>query len=265
MAIPQIQFAGLVVSRLIVGGNPFSGNSHRSDATSREMRDYYTTARIIEVLARCESLGINAFVGRADAHIIRVLHEYWNAGGRMAWIAQTAPEMRSVDDNVRRAVGEGARAVYIHGGWFDERFEAGNLAEVERALATIRGAGVPAGIAGHIPEYHLAAVGQLAADFHLVCCYRCGGIRAAKGEAFDSADFAPALAAIARLPRPCIAFKLLGAARFDPAVQIPTAARTIKPTDAILVGFFPKHQPRQVEDVVALVERELAVPGVVPS
>ncbi|HOS95079.1 MAG TPA: hypothetical protein PLQ54_17320 [Armatimonadota bacterium] len=265
MAVPQIEFAGLVVSRLMVGGNPFSGNSHQPGSASREMRDYFTTARIIEVLARCESLGITTFVGRADAHIIRVLHEYWNAGGRVAWIAQTAPEMRSVDENIRRAVGEGARAVYIHGGWFDERWEAGDLADVDRALATIHSLSVPAGIGGHIPEYHLAAVGQLAADFHMVSCYRCGSIHAAKGETFDPADFAPALAAMGQLPRPCIAFKLLGAGRFDPAVQIPAALRAIKPTDAILVGFYPKHQPRQVEDVVALVQRGVAVPGVEPS
>jgi len=265
VAIPEVTVAGLPVSRLIVGGNPFSGNSHQPGAASQEMRDYYTTARIIEVLARCESLGITTFVGRADAHIIRVLHEYWNAGGGIRWIAQTAPEMRSVDDNIRRAVGEGARAVYIHGGWFDEHWEAGNLAEVAGALATISSLRVPAGIAGHIPEYHLAAADRLAADFHMVCCYRCGSIHAARGECFDPADFVPALDATARLPRPCIAYKLLGAGRFDPAVQIPAALKTIKASDAILVGFFPKHQPRQVEDVVALVEDSLEALGAEPS
>lgn len=261
MAIPEVTIAGLRVSRLIVGGNPFSGNSHQPGSASQEMRDYYTTARIIEVLSRCEALGVTTFVGRADAHIIRVLHEYWNAGGGIRWIAQTAPEMRSVDDNIRRAVGEGACAVYLHGGWFDEHWEAGALAEVERALATIGSLGVPAGIAGHIPEYHLAAADRLAADFHLVCCYRCGSVHAAKGERFDPADFGPALEAMAHLRRPCVAYKLLGAGRFDPAVQIRAALRTIKASDAILIGFFPKHQPRQVEDVVAIVEGVLGTAG----
>ena len=33
--------------------------------------------------------GITTFFGRGDNHVIRVLREYWNEGGKLQWVAQT--------------------------------------------------------------------------------------------------------------------------------------------------------------------------------
>ncbi len=253
MTLPQVKLGELSVSRLIVGGNPFSGNSHQSRQLDAAMRDWFTTARIIETLHACEEQGLTTFLGRADAHVMRVLHEYWNDGGKLQWIAQTAPEMWSVEDNIRRAVGAGAAAVYLHGGWFDDRWARGEIAPAERALALIRQLGRPAGIAAHVPRFHLEAAERLDLDFHLVCVFQCGSILTGRGDTFDLADVPVALDAIQRLSRPCIAFKVLGAGRFDPAVMLPQVCRGIKPTDAVLLGFYPQHHPTQVADTVALV------------
>ena len=51
MSIEQVQFAGLSVSRFIIGGNPFSTVSHQGQARDLEMRQRYTTARIKATLA----------------------------------------------------------------------------------------------------------------------------------------------------------------------------------------------------------------------
>ena len=49
--IPQVDFFGTQVTRLIVGDNPFSGHSYIPDiANGNEMMDYYTRRRL---LRRC--------------------------------------------------------------------------------------------------------------------------------------------------------------------------------------------------------------------
>jgi hypothetical protein len=42
--LPSIQLGGYTVSRLVVGGNPISGNSHLDGRTSRDMTDYFSAA-----------------------------------------------------------------------------------------------------------------------------------------------------------------------------------------------------------------------------
>ena len=58
-AMPQVPFGRHRISRLIVGGNPVSGNSHVSAALSREMADYFTAANVKKMLRECEEAGIN--------------------------------------------------------------------------------------------------------------------------------------------------------------------------------------------------------------
>lgn len=257
MGVPSVSIAGLTCSRLIVGGNPFSGHSHQTGAVSAEMLDYYTTARIREVLARCEQLGITTFIGRADAHIRRLLREYWNDGGTITWIAQTAPEFANLERNIKEAVDGGASAVYLHGGWLDSAWSQGDLGAIEAGLATIRKLGVPCGMAAHYPKIHREAAARFATDFHMVCCFQCGSIHAGQGHTFDLADLPEALEAIAAIDKPCVAYKVLGAGRFAPSDMLPRVVSVLKRNDAVLMGFYPKHQPRQIEETVALFVRAL--------
>ena len=74
----KIEFGDVEVSRLVIGGNPFSGFSHQSPGRDREMIRYYTTARIKDALRKAEEAGINTFFGRTDRHIGRLLSEYWD-------------------------------------------------------------------------------------------------------------------------------------------------------------------------------------------
>ena len=67
--LPRIMIGKHGISRLIVGGNPFSGNSHQSTRLSKEMRDYYTAEKIKETLRECERCGINTVQARGDSHI----------------------------------------------------------------------------------------------------------------------------------------------------------------------------------------------------
>lgn len=257
-AIPRVNLGGLPVTRLIVGGNPFSGISHQSAEKDAEMLDYYTTARIKETLAECERLGINTLFARADQHIMRLVREYRNEGGTIQWFAQSAPEMASLEANIRRAKFFGAQGCYIHGGVVDQHFERGELEKLRPALALIRELGMVPGIAGHQPEAHLEAQRlQLGHEFHLVCFYNLTGRRgqievADKNERFRHEDRDAAVATVQKLERPCVVYKIFAAGRNDPREALQYAYSHIRSTDAVLIGVYTRYQPDQIEQDVRI-------------
>ena len=267
MELPHVHIGDLEVTRLIVGGNPFSAISHQSGERDKEMRDYYTTARIKQTLRQCEDAGINTFCGRVDNHIMRMLNEYWKEGGKILWLAQTAPEHRSLEENIHQAARAGASAIYIQGGTADDACQKGRLEELGRALALIRSLGLPAGIAGHDPDTHRRARElELGAQFHMVCFYNLTGRRgridvADPAERYQAGDPAKAAALIRELAKPCLAYKVLGAGRRDPREAFTYAFENIKPTDAVVFGVFTKDHPSQVADNVRTVLELLRQPS----
>ena len=95
--LPQIDFCGKSVSGLIVRGNPFSGNSHRTAHMDAGTEDFFTAQRIRETLFSCLRNGINTAQMRGDRHIMRMLREFRLEGGEIHWIGQTAPEIPSMN------------------------------------------------------------------------------------------------------------------------------------------------------------------------
>ncbi len=81
MEIPTVKLGRLAVTRLIMGGNPFSGFSHQSPARDAEMRAWYSDERIVQTFFQAKSLGLNVVICRGDAHIVGCLQRYWQEGG----------------------------------------------------------------------------------------------------------------------------------------------------------------------------------------
>jgi len=150
MVLPTTKIGDLEVTRVIIGGNPFSGHSHMSAEVSKEMMAYYTVDRIKRTLGEAEQAGLSACVCRADNHVMRLLSEYWSEGGTISWIAQTAPERASVPANVDQLTAVGAKACFLHGGMIDNMYRAGRLAEAREWLQYIKDKGIPAGMATHL-------------------------------------------------------------------------------------------------------------------
>lgn len=260
MALGVILLGSLSVSRLILGGNPFSGNSHQSPAADREMVGYFTTARIKETLRQAESLGINTLLARADRHIMRVLREYWDEGGQIQWIAQSAPEYGSLRGNVGQAIAAGARAVYLHGGQMDYLCTSHQTDELPAVIEQIHLAGLPAGIAAHTPQTHLWAAEHLELDFHM-CSYYNPSRRDShaehqpnEAEVFDPADRQAMTELIARLKKPAIHYKIFAAGRNDPREAFRFVAQHLRPADAVCIGVFPKRNPDMLVEDVRLFE-----------
>lgn len=263
MSISMIQIGHISVSRLIIGGNPFSGFSHQSREKDIEMKRYYTTSRIKDTLRQAEGLGINTFIGRADHHIIRVLLEYWDEGGTIQWIAQTCPELGSISRGIENAIGGGAKACFIHGGQMDFLLVHNKLKEVPAGIGKIREAGIPAGIAGHNPRVFEWAERHLNADFYMCSYYN--PLRrdeqaehiSGMSESFKSGDREVMVKLIQHLSKPVIHYKVMAAGRNDPKEGFTFVARYLRPQDAVCVGVYTKDHPKMLKENLQLLKKSL--------
>jgi len=270
--LPQVPFGFASVSRLIAGGNPVSGFSHQSRALDEEMMDYFSAANVKKMLAQCERAGINAWLSRADRHVLRLLREYRNEGGRIQWIAQTASELADFARNVRDAASMRPIGICLHGTQTDRLWLAHRRDEIGERLKRIRDSGVRTGLATHIPEVvDWCEDRGLDLDFYMACLYNlsrpheealelAGGPVA--GEFFYEPDRARMLARVAKTKKQCLVFKVYGAGRRcatreDRLAALGEVFASARPGDCVVIGMFPKHSD-QAADNAALVRRVLA-------
>jgi len=251
-ALSKIRIGNYSVSRLIVGGNPFSGNSHQSGQLSADMRDYYTNEKIKETLRECERCGIDTIQARGDNHIMRMLNEYWNEGGQLQWIAQTASERASIPANISQIASCGAIACYHHGSKTDKLFKEGKLDTVKDMLAVMKDNGMPAGLGTHEPEViKYAEDNNFDADFYMLAFYNLSK----RNETYLPEDREAACQIIQQVDKPFLAFKIMAAGRNEAEESFEYAYENIKPTDAVVIGIFTKYQPGQVQEDVELSRR----------
>ena len=254
MKLPTIAIGSHRVSRLIIGGNPYSGISHHSPARSKEMEDYYTTDQIMADLREAERCGINTVLARADRHIMRVLNEYRNAGGKIQWIAQTAKgnEYTDLTTHIRLIARYQPIAIYHHGGTTDQLYEDGKLDTLHDALKLIRDLGFSPGLGTH--ESHILK--QCYYDGYDVDFYVCALYNHTRHrEMYLDADRDTAIAAIQAVHLPVISIKVLAAGRSEPLPAFQFALERIKPIDAMAVGMYTKGQPNQICDNATLFTR----------
>ncbi len=261
MALDMVRLGSVQVSRLAIGGNPFSGFSHQGAGRDAEMRRYYTCARIKETLRKAEAAGINTFFGRVDNHVMRMLEEYWDEGGTIQWFAQTASEREDYLRNIRAAGSVGAKGCYLHGGQTDYYFHRGETDRFAGALATIRECGMAAGFAAHNPEPHEWIRDHLDPDFQLTCYYDPSPRTdkpdhvATEHEKFDPAHRDRMAETIRTLKASAVHYKVLAAGRTPAEQAFEYVARVIRPQDVVLVGFHLGDDPELIEKTVGLFER----------
>ena len=245
MKLPTISIASHSVTRLIIGGNPYSGISHSSAAVSKAMIDYYTAHQIMADLRQAEENGINTVLARADRHIMRVLNEYWNTGGTIQWIAQTPKDTEYADLNeyLRIIARYKPIAIYHHGGTTDKLYAEGRLDSLRVSLKYIRDLGCAVGLGTHDPLVlkHCYAEGY-DVDFYVCALYN----HTRHEELYLPDDRYAAFATIKAIPIPIIAIKVLAAGRNEPRDAFQLALENIKPTDAMAVGMYTQFQSDQI-------------------
>ncbi len=272
-AMPQVGFGKSKVSRLIVGGNPISGNSHVSGQLSREMTDYFTASRVKQLLSDCEAAGINTWQSRGDRHIMRLLNEYRLEGGGIQWIAQTASEVADVPRNIDTIADMKPVGIYHHGSQTDRFWMSGRIEEAHEMLKVIRQTGCLVGLGTHIPEVvdYVESKGW-DLDFYMTCLYnlsrtpeeasRVAG-RAVQGELFWDPDRERMLTRVRQTAKPCLIFKVYAASRQCASPErmlaaLRLAAGYAKPTDCFVIGMFPKYKEQVREDCRLVTE---SLPG----
>lgn len=261
--LPTFAIGGKRITRLICGGNPFSGFSHVSGALDREMIEFYTMPALQATLDECLANGINTFQSRGDRHQMRMVLEHRLKGGTIQWIAQTASEFADHRANVLEICRYEPIAIYNHGTHTDNCWHTGRIDQVRDLVKFIKDQGLPAGIGTHIPaviEY--AEEHGWETDFYMGCLYNLArqykSAPATDQDAYardhfpkeDPAAMAKVLRAV---QKPCIAFKLMAASRNCTTPETTRAAFQfafdhIKPTDGVDVGMFQKHRNQVAEN-----------------
>jgi hypothetical protein len=150
-SMPTGKIGNVTISRLIIGGNQFSGWSHSRDL--KYLRDlfkaYATPERIMDTLQSAQENGINAIITSSSDYLSR----YWKErGGTIQWIAQVHPKTDDVTSDIQRAIDGGAVGAYVQGGVGDSFVKGGRVDLLGKAVEFMKGNGVIAGIGGHSLE-----------------------------------------------------------------------------------------------------------------
>jgi hypothetical protein len=241
------KFGKYDVSRLIIGGNLISGSAHSGELLyqSALMTHYFNTEKILETWTLAEQNGINTTLMRADPHIIAHYQKFRRErGGKLQWIAQSAPEQGDPVENAKRACDNGAIAIYLHGGVSDSLVKEGKTAEIGKVVEGIRKVGLMAGIGAHLLATSQACVqAKLDPDFYMVTI---NPLNYYSGPPADICEL------MKTVRKPWIGFKVLGAGRLLPPKGFRHAFE--RGADFIAVGMFDW----QVRDDVAHVQEMLA-------
>ena len=255
--MPKVKFGSVEVSRLILGTNPFYGFAHFNSNYGAAMRGWYTPERVVEVLRRCEELGVNAYnyvhLGRAQADWERYLAE----GGRMRLVAQAVG-----DDPAELVRAVKPMAAWVQGERVDNAYRAGKMDSIRDYCKKLKDLGVAmVGVGSHIPEVLMLVEEQgWPVDFYAGCVYNRrrtpeelrqllgGELPEMLSEVYLQNDPARMYKVFRQTRKPCVAFKILAAGRVAPEQAFQRAFDSIKPADMVCVGMFPRVKDEMKED-----------------
>jgi len=267
--VPKMKFFHAEISRLVLGVNPFYGFAHYNANLANSMREWYTPDRVCAVMHQATRFGINAFnyvhLDRGPQDWARFQAE----GGRMHLVIQVTANA----DAAELARTLKPLALQRQGEVVDTAWQNGQMDTVKEWCKRVRDMGVLVGVGTHIPEV-IAKVEEenWDVDFYSGCVYNRrrtleqqkqalhGELIEMPNELYLQSDPARMYKVMRQTRKPCFAFKILAAGRI-PERGIEQAFRTafesIKPTDGVYVGMFPKFKD-EVRENAEIVHRILA-------
>jgi len=283
--LPTVALGSHRVTRLISGGNPLIGASHFNKLLSDLMREYFTDQQVVKYLLACEKAGINTWQCSYPEAVQRQFPMIRDAGCKMHWICLADPwnmdknlsysdttiDPKILIQNAMKCASLAAKVKPIgmahHGGATDLHWAAGSINLVRDYLNHVHDLGFPAGVSTHNP----AVIDALESkgwpiDFYMGCFYRVTrrnedfqkdfGILPV-GETYIAADPDRMTKALRQTKRLCLGFKILAAGRRSNSPGqvrecFAYAFKNLKPTDAVIVGMFPKFSDQIAENVATV-------------
>jgi hypothetical protein len=210
--LPKGRIGKLEVTRLLCGGNLFSGFAHSGDLVYVHslLQHYFTDEKIMDTLQLCEESGVNTTILRTDQQIVRVINRYRKErGGKLQWIAQTYPTPDNLKENIQVAIDNGAVGAFCMGEHAEEVFVAPGKGElIGEVVRFIKENGLVAGVGAHLLELPIISENmKFEPDFYFKTFNTAG-------YATDNTTDVTAFMKVTK--KPWIAFKVLGAGRVQP-------------------------------------------------
>lgn len=271
--LPTIRLGKYEVTRLILGANPFYGFSHFNRLLDQHMLEWSTPENVWKTVHACEENGINTWQLSDAKRGLEDIQGYRERGGKIQWILLSSRRMEEDLSWIPKIARMGPIGIVHHGGTTDRRWRNGEQGKIQDFLKAVRDSGVLVGLSTHNP----LVVEEVESrgwdvDFFMCCVYRLTRTeqeivnllgQRPLGEVYLPQDPPRMFRAIRQSRKPCLAFKILAAGRLtDTPESIDRAFRfafeNIKPTDAVIVGMYPRFSD-QVRENAERVRRILAL------
>lgn len=278
--LPTVPFGSARVTRLIVGSNPLYGYSHFNQILDRHMRDWMTAERRRETVQRALAAGVNTWQTHWSALSMEDCDALRGAHPALNWFLLGMRELHRSPALLAEAARRKPIGIAHHGNMTDDLFREGRSHEVREFTKRVRQTGVLVGVSAHNPRVIETIEEQdWDVDYYMTCFYQvsrtreeiralCNG-EAPLGETYLERDPERMASVIRMTKKPCLAFKILGAGRAGfSAEQVERAIRFafahIKPSDAVIVGMYPRFKD-EPEENAAIVRRLLTGGGAPPA
>jgi hypothetical protein len=270
--LPMVRFGKVPISRLVCGSNPFGGLSHISEFINREMRAFFTPEQVLKTCRRCTEVGINTFEP-LRANIYEALQK---EGIKVQGFLRGQGDPARVK---QFAATPGVIGIHHYGVATDNWFKEGQFDVVRDYTKRIRDTGLLVGVAAHMPEAIAEAESQgWDVDYYMTCVYQWGRRQEEfeklagshkdllpietytvvtpqekRSEVFLSGDPPKMFKVVKQVKKPCVVYKILAAGRRCETPQTVEAAfkeafENIKPTDAVIVGFYDRYTDQPAEN-----------------
>jgi len=259
--LPTVKIGDKTITRMIVGGNPVQGYAHATQKLAQHMMEYFTVEQTAKFLLHCEEMGINTFQSSYSDKVRDALRKVWEAGSKIQFIALTAddPTQTPLD----KILPLNPIAISHHGVVTDSRFREGKQELIHDYIKKVHDKGLLAGMSSHNPK-NIAAAEEAGweNDFFMTCFYNVvrtdedikrdfGALLV--GEPYLADDPKRMTDAVRQSKKICLGFKILAAGRlcqnqFAVEQAFRFAFQSIKPTDAVIVGMYPRFSDEVAEN-----------------
>lgn len=252
-AMPTLPFGSHRISRLVLGSNPVRGTTHTlPEQMNQALKEFYTVHRAVQLLRRCEQVGINYFQTEPTPVVLEALRRYRELDGKLQFMATVTGGMARNPQLFEDMFACGPTSATIMGETTDWAYKRGQMERVHDMLKMLHDRGFYAGVNTHMPvtlEYMEEKGWET--DFYMACAYNIRrtpeewkqvlGPELPLYENYLPGDPARLCAVVRQIPKPCLIFKILAAGRLARRPQSREAAfkfifENIKPIDAVCVG-----------------------------